>query len=539
MIFGPVPPAEALGGILAHSFRLASGARLVKGTRLEASHVARLVAEGVKEIVVCRLEAGDVPENEAAASLATHLAGPGTRASTPATGRSNLLASHAGLLAVDVEALHGRNAIHESITVSSLSPGRPVREGDLVATVKIIPFSVPAPALEECLRGEGGVVRIDPFKSHRTALIQTRVAGTSSRLLERSERVIRDRLARRGSTLAHSVVCDHTEVEVADALLDALDDGAELVLMLGASATVDRRDVIPSAISSAGGVVLHFGLPIDPGNLTLLATHEDTPLLGVPGCARTPRRNGFDAVLERVLTGTMPTSLELAGLGVGGLWKEGAGRPQPRRRGGRARPPTWRVAGLVLAAGQSRRMGPANKLLEEVEGEPLVRRVVRTALGADLAEVVVVVGHDSERVRASLAELPVRFVENDRWQEGMGTSVAEGVRSLQEGLDGVLIALGDMPWVSQTDLADLLDAFDPEAGTGICVPVGDRRRGNPVLWGRRYFERLASLEGDVGARVLMAEFADDLVEVEVGGRGVLMDVDTPEALHRARAHGFE
>ena len=198
------------------------------------------------------------------------------------------------------------------------------------------------------------------------------------------------------------------------------------------------------------------------------------------------------------------------------------------------RPAARRVAGVILAAGRSSRMRGANKLLAEVDGAPMVRRVAETAVGAGLDPVVVVLGHDAERVHRALEGLPLRFVDNPAYVEGIATSVAAGIGAVTGRADGALILLGDMPWVSREDVRALTDAFSPEEGRGICVPVADGKRGNPVLWSARYFPELGALEGDVGGRRLLAEHADDVVEVEVQGEGVLRDVDTPEVLEAPR-----
>jgi molybdenum cofactor cytidylyltransferase len=197
------------------------------------------------------------------------------------------------------------------------------------------------------------------------------------------------------------------------------------------------------------------------------------------------------------------------------------------------RPPP-RIAAIVLAAGASSRMGSANKLLEHVDGEAIVRRVVGALAAVPLVERIVVTGADAERVSAALSDLDVRFVHNPAYAEGIASSIRAGVAALPAGLDGALIVPGDMPWLSSADIVTLQDAFDPDAGRAICVPVRAGRRGNPVLWAARHFEALARLTGDTGGRQLFGRLARELAEVPVPGDGVLVDVDTPEELQAAR-----
>jgi len=153
------------------------------------------------------------------------------------------------------------------------------------------------------------------------------------------------------------------------------------VVVFGASAIADRRDVIPAAVEAVGGTIEHFGMPVDPGNLLLIGEARDRPVLGAPGCARSPKENGFDWVLMRLMAGLEVTQADITGMGVGGLLMEIVTRPQLREvpepaADGR------RVAAIVLAAGRSTRMGGPNKLIETIAGKPLVRIAVEHALAS-------------------------------------------------------------------------------------------------------------------------------------------------------------
>ncbi len=205
-----------------------------------------------------------------------------------------------------------------------------------------------------------------------------------------------------------------------------------------------------------------------------------------------------------------------------------------RRRGARPARPAPRVAALVLAAGRSSRFAAGNKLVEELDGVPIVARAVDAALGSRATPVIVVVGSDAERVRAALAGRAVTLVENARFAEGLSTSLRAGLAALPSGLDGVAVLLGDMPRVAAHHLDRLIAAFDPRGGRAICVPTHGGRRGNPVLWGEAFLPEMQTLSGDVGARALLARHAAQTVEVEMPDDGVLLDVDTPAVLDELR-----
>jgi molybdenum cofactor cytidylyltransferase len=223
-------------------------------------------------------------------------------------------------------------------------------------------------------------------------------------------------------------------------------------------------------------------------------------------------------------------------MGAGGLLVDTPVRPLPRAEAGK---PAGRVgdepkvAALVLAAGQSRRMGSVNKLLQPVDGAPMVVRAVDAVLASRAANPIVVVGHEAERVRAALAGRKLIFVENPDYADGLSTSLRRGVAAVPADADAVLVCLGDMPRISAAQIDRLIAAFNPLEGRAICLPTHRGKRGNPVLWARRFLPEMMEIAGDVGARHLLGEYADQVCEVEMDEDSVLLDIDTPEALRKA------
>jgi molybdenum cofactor cytidylyltransferase len=274
-------------------------------------------------------------------------------------------------------------------------------------------------------------------------------------------------------------------------------------------------------------------MPVDPGNLMLIGQARGQPILGAPGCARSPKENGFDWILMRLLAGLPVSREDVTGLGVGGLLMEIVTRPQPRKE---PAPEKGRhIAAVILAAGRSTRMGGSNKLLAEIGGRPLVRIVAEAALASQARPVIVVTGHQRDKVEAALLGLDVQRVHNPNFAEGLSTSVKTGLAAVPADADGAIVCLGDMPQVSAALIDKLIAAFDAERGALVVVPVIDGQRGNPVVWARRFFPELAALEGDVGARHLIGRYPEAVAEVALTDTAALIDVDTPEALDRVKA----
>jgi molybdenum cofactor cytidylyltransferase len=206
-------------------------------------------------------------------------------------------------------------------------------------------------------------------------------------------------------------------------------------------------------------------------------------------------------------------------------------RPQPRAS---ESSPGRHVAAVVLAAGRSTRMGGPNKLVADLGGRPMVRIVVEEVLASRARPVIVVTGHQRERVEAALAGLPVTLVHNPGFADGLSTSLKAGIAALPPDVDGAIVCLGDMPQIDAKLIDRLIGAFDPERGALVVVPTIAGKRGNPVVWSHRFFPDLAAIDGDVGARQLIAGYQEAVVEVPTGN-AALVDVDTPDALDALKA----
>jgi molybdenum cofactor cytidylyltransferase len=525
VIFASIPIAEAAGAILAHrigAFR--------KGRVLSPDDVGALERSGVREVMVARLEAHDMGEDEAASRIAEACAGEDVRVGAAFTGRANLYATAPGIALVDAAKVDALNALDESITLATVAPFARVVPRQMLATIKIIPFAAPRAKVEAAER-IGPIVRVAPFRSMQAALISTTLAGTKPALLDKNHAALEARLAAIGSTIIFERRVAHETAALAGAIKEAKGDP---ILVFGASAITDRRDVVPAAIEAAGGTIEAFGMPVDPGNLLLTARLGGRTVVGLPGCARSPKLNGFDFVLWRIAAGLPVGRTEIAAMGVGGLLTEIPSRPQPRDERPASAPRMPRIGAVVLAAGLSSRMG-SHKLLAEVEGRPLVRRAVEAALASAADPVVVVTGNRGDAVRAALAELKVDFIDSPDFAKGLSESLKRGINALPEDCDGALVLLADMPDVSAALIDKLIAAFDPQEERAICVPARHGRRGNPVLWARRFFPEIAALEGDVGAKALLTAYDELVCEVEAADDGPLIDIDTVEALEAYRS----
>jgi len=329
MEFGEVPLAQADGAILAHSEALPNGSRLRKGIMLGQTELALLASAGIAAVTVARLAAEDVHEDAAALTLARALvpdeASAGLILRSMGTGRVNILAAGPGIVQLNAGAIQKMNRAQPMITTATVPEWQRMEGGGMVATIKIIAYGVPRDGLARaCALGAGAISLLPPLRA-RVVLIQTAVAGEDG---TKGRRVTAERVARLGGTLAPKQVVPHRMVDLAAAL--GAVKGADLILILTGSATSDLRDTAPEALRKAGGKIVHFGMPVDPGNLLFIGRLGRVPVIGLPGCAKSPALNGADWVLERVMCGVPVTARTIAAMGVGGLLKEIPSRPKPR-----------------------------------------------------------------------------------------------------------------------------------------------------------------------------------------------------------------
>ncbi len=543
MIFGPTLLADALGAILAHTQRLPGGV-LRKGAVLDAAGIEMLRAADITDVIAAQLEPGDVAEDAAAARLAATLLAPGLTATRANTGRVNLIAGMPGLLRIDRAGLDALNAVDESLTVATLPDAASVAAREMVATIKIIPFAVAESVLAEAERvaRQRPVLRLHPFQPLRVGLVMTSLPGMKHSILAGTAEATAARVAGLTGAMLPPIECAHAEAPIAAALRALIAQGADILLVAGASAVVDRRDVGPAGIVAAGGEILHFGMPVDPGNLICLGRIGARPAMVLPGCARSPKLNGIDWVLSRLFAGQAVDGTVLAGMGLGGLLKDIGARPLHRAKAvasAVALPATApsAVAAIVLAAGRSSRMAPQNKLLvPDRAGRPMVARVVDNLLSSAARPVIVVTGHRAEEVSAALAGRPIQLVHAADYADGLSASLRVGIAALPITASAALVCLGDMPLVTGRMIERLIEAYDPDEGRSVVVPTCHGKIGNPVLWDRRFFPDIAGLVGDVGARALLERHSEYVAQVEMGDDAVLRDFDTVESLATLPGH---
>ena len=342
MKFGEVPIGEAVGAILAHKLYDESGKLIFnKGHLLTEADLAVLRQQGHERITVTQLSAADLHEDAAAERIGTAVAGANVRMRAPGVGRANLTAGQRGVLHIDVPKLELINHIYDGITIATLREYSLVNVGEMVALVKVVPFGVPAARVadvERIAEASAPVLQVRPLEAKRVALIVSGTEATRLRLMKSFRPPVQKRIEGWGSQLLEPTFVSHDAASIADAILAHVEGRvdtappADMILVAGISAIIDREDVVPSALLRAGGSITLHGVPVDPGTLLMMGYLDDVPVVGAPGCIKSPKTNVIDWILPRLLSGERLTRANLVSMGHGGLLKDIAERPMPRSK---------------------------------------------------------------------------------------------------------------------------------------------------------------------------------------------------------------
>ena len=477
MKFGPVSTDDCVGGILAHSIALGSK-RLRKGRTLTDRDAQNLKAAGIEDVNVAILEDGDIGEDAAADRIAKALLrdAEGLSQSAPFTGRVNLYADGPGVIELNPDTVFRINRIDPAITLATLPNLSRVSSRSMAATIKIITYAVSKQYVAAAEEAAKDALRLRKVMLDDAGLIFTEIPGQKPSLVEKGKRAVRERLGALGIRLAETLVVKHETQEVRKALSECR--GSILLLFTG-SATSDSNDVGPAGLRSAGGTLHRFGMPVDPGNLLFHGTLAGRPVVGMPGCARSPALNGADWVLERLVCGIEIKDEDFAAMGVGGLLKEIPVRPHPR----------------VAAVSSARPAVAVLALLFDADGDASAMAAAASASDAESVRVIA-----SDAVLAA-ADLPSRsniaVMHSAEEFGGYAHGFRMGMEAVETGADAVLVIRSDSPPPDTELLNRLIAAFSPADDREICyVSENSLRRGGPVLFGRRFFEPLSTLQDE-------------------------------------------
>ncbi len=524
-------PNKSGGSILAQTYNL-SVKTLSKGTHVSEDIVELLNKENVKTILCAVPHKGDIHEDSAAETISKAIDASQLYAEEASTGRVNFRTPALSIVRYNRELIKKINLIDESIAFSIVEHNQLLAKNDLIATLKIIPFFISKIYVERVvsLISKSEIFKIYRLGEKKVDLIQTYYDWQKRSIFKATSNVTSSRLNALGCSLQKETLIAHDHKSLCSEIKSSINSGAQVLLISGASAITDRSDHIPKAILSVGGEIIQYGLAVDPGNLLLIGQIGSTTVIGMPGCARSPKLNGFDWVLQLLMANIPINKEELADMGAGGLLMEIASRPLPRALAKSAKKREKKIMGIILAAGNSTRMGKDNKLLRNVGGASLVRNTAVEMLKSDLDSCSIVLGYQSDKVAAVIKDLGINLILNPLWEEGQASSLKAALNTLDTSYSDLLVMLGDLPGVTSKHINKIIEEhlLTNNRKSKITIPSFNGKKGNPVIWGRSFFPDLSNLKGDMGGRALFSQHPAAINLLDMEDPAVVTDTDTPE-----------
>ena len=528
-------PQETLGSVIAQTYNL-PGIAISKGTFVTSEIVDYFKEGDVKNILCAIPDNGDIHEDEAANIISNAIDRSHIYTESASTGRVNFKSRSLCLVRYERSLIKEVNLVDESIAFSIVEHNQLLAKNDLIATLKIIPFFTKKKYVDQVI---SILSKNELFKTHRlnkkeVSLIQTFFEWQKKSMFKATSTVTKNRLEALECSLNEEKLIRHDYNVLCSEIRSSIERGIDILLISGASAITDRSDYIPKAILSEGGEIIQFGLAVDPGNLLLIGKVGSTTIIGMPGCARSPKLNGFDWVLQLLIANIPINKEELADMGAGGLLMEIASRPLPRALAKSVKKREKKIMGVILAAGNSTRMGQDNKLLKNIGGASLVRNTAIEMLKSDIDSCSIVLGYQSDKVAAAIKDLNINLILNPLWEEGQASSLKAALNTLDTSYSDLLVMLGDLPGVKSKHINKIIEEhlLTDNRKSKITIPSFNGKKGNPVIWGRSFFSDLSNLEGDVGGRALFGQHPAAINFLDMDDAAVVTDADTPEDFER-------
>lgn len=531
MKFGEFPVYDALGIELVHDVRC-QGKTLKKGHILTLSDINQLKYSGVKTITGVHISSEDILPETAADILLKTLVGDYLRYTLPdENGYSEIFADVDGTFIFDQERLNRFNAHSENISLITVQPYVSVYKGQFIANLRLFGPAVTAGTLNEAITkisGTGPLLKVAPYAFCKIGFIRTLMNNSSIPPLNDDK--LTARFAAFGFSVVFNDLCEHTADAVEKAVRNAIDAQAEIVLVESQVPPLHRDDIVPQGFKEAAADIDRLGWPVDEGLSLVIGHKKEVKLLGY--CAEDIEKPALDRLMRFLATKSLPPAdtfsyLGLNGLSLGRMTKRITAEQMEASIGVGSLSDSRKIAIVILAAGSSRRMVGTNKLLESLNGLPMVEHVVRSALSSQADYIVVVTGHDAKFIEKRLEPYDVKIVRNADYVSGILGSIRLGLAVLPPDIAGAIVLPADMPAFTEEYLDKMIEAFDFTAKRPpVVLPTFNSIRHNPVLWPRDLFNVVKIVPEDAQWVPALIEHSDYIKGIELKDDLPLTDINT-------------
>lgn len=530
MQFGEFPVFDSAGVELAYPI-VCQGKTFPAGHVVTSDDIRLFRLEGIAKVVGSILASNDLRPDISTSMILKPLVGDFLRYTLPKDGYSEIYADQDGLFIVSPERLSRFNNQSENITLATIPPYAPVYKNQLVASLRLVGPAFSIDVLNETIdkiTGQGPLLKIAPYAFSKLGYVQTVLYGADVPKLVSEE--LNQRFAIYGFNLVHSTVCPHMPEHVEKGVRDAIDAGAEVVVVQSPLPSVNRNDVVPQGFVEAAADIDRLGWPLDPGLPIIFAHKNDVHLVGI--AESDFPLPAVDRLMRFLATKSLPPVEEFTSLAQGSMSIERLIQyltPEQEAETIAVGPVehAQKIAIVILAAGTSRRMFGTNKLLENIQGLPMIERVVQSALLSKADYVSVVTGYEAKLVEQRLMNYDVKIVRNPDYSAGVLSSMRLGISVLPPDVSAAIILPADMPGFTSTYIDRLIDCYDPNAAQkNVCLPSYGGIRHNPVLWPRELFKVVKIVPEDAYGLPALVEHSDYIVEMSLEDDLPITDINS-------------
>lgn len=524
----------AEGLILANDIELAK-TTIKKGQKLTSSNVSALRSAGIETISCYKADKNDIDAKTAIGMITAAVAGTNTAYMLNDEGYCHIFAETNGIINIDEIRISRFNNSHQDIFINTIKKDEIVKKNDLLAVVRIIPYLINIDEVNNTIHantGQGALISINSFDIKTATLIQTTMPDTEEQLTSSAKINLEDMLAKTSCKLKSSVECEHNSEDLANTIYSAINQGSEFIIISPAKPTYGKSDIIPTALKESGIDIYKIHIPIETGYDTILAYKgKKIPVVQIPYNYHLGNNDAINKLICKLISKQKFNLEDVSSIGFGSLSitsnmssdnsRELLSATTKKSKGENT------IAAVILAAGRGTRMGGNNKLLQEINDEPLFLQSIKSALQSKCSPVIVVTGFEANTMEEYLRAYDVVVLRNTAYKMGIRTSIDLALSTLPNSVDGAILLPADIPGITTKHIDKMIKAFKPEKKAALCVSEYDGIKKNPILWPRNLFNDANLIPDNSHLRPVFMEHTDYTKIIKTTNEFDVTDINSP------------
>ncbi len=525
---------EAEGLILANDIELKSSI-IKKGTKLSSSNISSLKLAGLETISCYKPNKNDIDAKTAIGMVAAAITGNNTAYILNDDGYCHIFAEKNGIIDIDEVRINRFNNSHPDIFINTIKKDEIVKKDDLLAVIRIIPYLINIDEVNNTIHtntGQGSLISVADFNIKTTTLIQTTMPDTEEQLTSSTKIYLEELLLKADCKLKSDIKCEHNSEDIANSIYTAINQGAEFIIISPAKPTYGKSDIIPTALKESAIDIYKIHIPVETGFDTILAYKgKRIPVIQIPHNYHLGNNDTINKLICKLISKQKFNIEDITQLGFGSLSIKSniTNKTKSELLSGTSTKAKGKstIAAIILAAGRGTRMGGNNKLLHEINDEPLFLQSIKSALKSKASPIIVVTGFEADRTEEYLRAYDVVILRNTGYKMGIKTSIDLALSSLPHSVDGALLIPADMPGITTEHIDKLIKSFKPNKKEALCISEFEGVKKNPILWPRNLFADANLIPDNSHLRPVFLEHTDYTKAVKTKNELDIIDINTP------------